>query len=337
MVRFRPDLGDFRRIPLFSAVRGTQTLELINSTPPPEAPHLTRELFTDEELVAFKAAQRLAFDAVVAIEAELHEGITEQQAAGKLERWLRARGVSHFFHYGFVWFGDRTRFRDFPPLPRRARDLLESKTARGSGTYRPSGRRLAHGDAVILDVGPIHRGGAADIGHSCTLGEPTEEFHETRMALAAFRPMILELVRKGDTQARIDKAVDEYTRDHGYVNIHSMYPGSAIAHRVGRVPGLRLPTFNVKGFSPQTVGYLAGDIVGSALRLDVRSAPFWKPKSDRPCEPGLWAFEPHIGRGEVGAKWGEVLVVTEDTAYWLDDDLPHVRYWADHGVAQDLS
>ncbi|WIX76864.1 M24 family metallopeptidase [Amycolatopsis carbonis] len=116
---------------------------------------MTRELFTDEELVTFKAAQRLAFDAVVAIEAELHEGITEQQAAGMLERWLRARGVSRFFHYGFVWFGDRTRFLGFPRLPRRARDLFEPKTARGSGTYRPSSRRLAHGDAIILDVGPI--------------------------------------------------------------------------------------------------------------------------------------------------------------------------------------
>ncbi|WIX78005.1 M24 family metallopeptidase [Amycolatopsis carbonis] len=293
---------------------------------------MTRELFTDEELAAFKAAQRLAFDAVVSIETELHEGITEQQAAVKLERWLRARGVSHFFHYGFVWFGDRTRFLDFPPIPRRVRDLFGTKAAHFSGHYRPGGRRLKQGDAVILDIGPIYQRGAADIGYSCSLGRPTEEFHETRMALAPYRHMILDMVKNGETQSKIDKEIDDYTKDHGYLNIHSRYPGSAIAHRVGRVPGLRLPTFNVKGFSPQTVGYLAGDVLGSALRLDVRSAPFWKPKSDRPCEPGLWAFEPHIGRGDVGAKWGEVLVVTEDTAYWLDDDLPHVRYWADHGV-----
>ncbi|MEV4604931.1 M24 family metallopeptidase [Amycolatopsis sp. NPDC049253] len=298
---------------------------------------MTRELFTDEELAAFKAAQRLAFDATAAIEAELRQGITERQAAGKLEDWLRERGVSHFFHYGFVWFGDRTRFLDFPPLPRRARDLFSTTTARGGGQYRPSGRRLEQGDAVILDIGPIHRGGAADIGYSCAFGEPTEEFHETRMALAPVRAMILEMVRNGDSQATIDTSVQDYAQDHGYLTIHSMYPGSAIAHRVGRVPGLRLPTFNVKGFSPQTVGYLAGDAVGSALGLGDRGAPFWKPGSDRPCEPGLWAFEPHLGRGDVGAKWGEVLVVAEDTAYWLDDDLPHVRYWADHGAVRDES
>lgn len=27
-------------------------------------------------------------------------------------------------------------------------------------------------------------------------------------------------------------------------------------------------------------------------------------------------------------KFEEILVVTEDDAYWLDDDLPHVHRWA---------
>lgn len=39
-------------------------------------------------------------------------------------------------------------------------------------------------------------------------------------------------------------------------------------------------------------------------------------------------MEPHIGFREVGIKFEELLVVTEDDAYWLDDDLPHVRRWA---------
>ena len=43
--------------------------------------------------------------------------------------------------------------------------------------------------------------------------------------------------------------------------------------------------------------------------------------------PGLWAVEPHVGFRGVGAKFEELLVVTPDDAYWLDDDLPHVRAW----------
>jgi hypothetical protein len=28
------------------------------------------------------------------------------------------------------------------------------------------------------------------------------------------------------------------------------------------------------------------------------------------------------------------LVITDDDAYWLDDDLPHVRRWAQRGQTQ---
>jgi hypothetical protein len=57
--------------------------------------------------------------------------------------------------------------------------------------------------------------------------------------------------------------------------------------------------------------------------------PLWNDSSftDYPATPGLWAIEPHIGLDGVGVKFEELLVVTDDDAYWLDDDLPHVRRW----------
>ena len=42
---------------------------------------------------------------------------------------------------------------------------------------------------------------------------------------------------------------------------------------------------------------------------------------------GPRAVEPHLGFAGVGAKFEELLVITEDDAYWLDEDLPHVRRW----------
>jgi hypothetical protein len=42
----------------------------------------------------------------------------------------------------------------------------------------------------------------------------------------------------------------------------------------------------------------------------------------------MWAIEPHLGFRGVGVKFEELLVVTDADAYWLDDDLPHVRRWA---------
>ena len=46
--------------------------------------------------------------------------------------------------------------------------------------------------------------------------------------------------------------------------------------------------------------------------------------SDHPTGPGLWAIEPHLGFRGTGVKWEELLVVTHDDAYWLQDDVPHV-------------
>lgn len=36
----------------------------------------------------------------------------------------------------------------------------------------------------------------------------------------------------------------------------------------------------------------------------------------------------------VGAKFEELLVITDDDAFWLDDDLPHVHRWREHGITE---
>ncbi|AXL93336.1 hypothetical protein C4J65_16795 [Streptomyces sp. CB09001] len=56
--------------------------------------------------------------------------------------------------------------------------------------------------------------------------------------------------------------------------------------------------------------------------------------SAHPPRAGLWAVEPRPGLRGTGAKFEEILVVTdsadpEESAFWLDDDLPHVRRWAE--------
>jgi Xaa-Pro aminopeptidase len=293
---------------------------------------MSTETFTPAELAEFKAAQRLAYDATAAVEATLHVGMTEKEAATALEDWLRERGVTRFFHYGFAWFGDRTRFRDFErPSGHPLKQLLSPKMAHFGKQFLPSDRQLRKGDAVILDIGPVVGRAGSDMGYSCTLpGEETEEFHEARMALAPYRSMILEMVRRGETQGTIYRELDELIRDQGYENIHSYYPGSVVAHKVGRVPLVRLPTFRIKGFSPQAIAYLSGHVLESVLRPAMNATPIWNEESASPCEPGLWAIEPHIGKGDIGVKFEELMVVTEDGASWLDDDLPHVRYWQSH-------
>src|SRR5262249_60087328 len=65
-----------------------------------------------------------------------------------------------------------------------------------------------------------------------------------------------------------------------------------------------------------------------AARVMPKKSPLWSndETSNRPVEPGLWAIEPHLGGTGFGAKFEELLVVEPGgRAFWLDDDLPHVK------------
>jgi hypothetical protein len=83
----------------------------------------------------------------------------------------------------------------------------------------------------------------------------------------------------------------------------------------------------VGGFDLRALAYFGRQLLDSRLRRAV--TPLWNGdrQADEPPEPGLWAIEPHIRKDGIGAKWEELLVVTEGDAWWLDDDLPHVRAW----------
>ena len=61
-----------------------------------------------------------------------------------------------------------------------------------------------------------------------------------------------------------------------------------------------------------------------------RRSPLWNASraSDHAPHDGLWLVEPHAGLGPVGAKWEDILVIEDGCAHWLDDNVPHVRQWA---------
>lgn len=283
---------------------------------------MTASTYTPDQLDRFRDVQQLAYRCAVEVADGLSAGDTEKEAAGRLGELLRAHGVQAFFHQPFAWFGDRTRFRGF-------RTPLD---------FFPSGRKLEQGMAAILDVAPIVDGYAADIGYTFSLG-PNPVVERALDDLQQFRELIVERARLGETLGEVYRAVEDLLADLGYDNCHRKYPFGVLAHRVYRQPRLRLVNHGVFGFSAATVAGLVGQVVagrlpeGIARRLPgvgAQGSPFCNvgPGSEAPAEPGLWAFEPHIGKGEVGAKWEELLVVEANgNAWWLDDDLPHVRRW----------
>jgi Xaa-Pro aminopeptidase len=271
---------------------------------------MAHESYGGEELAQFRHVQRVAYEAVEQVAAELFDGMTERQAARAIAHKLEARGVKEYFHAPFAWFGDRTRFAGF-------RSPLD---------FFPTRRALRPGMAVILDVAPAIDGYAADVGFTTAFGH-NDDVATAKRNLEVFRHRILELVRAGRTLSAIYREVDELLVELGYENCHRRYPLSTLGHKVGRLPLSRLPLRPVLGFDPRTTLYLFKQLYESRRSAVREHTPIMNDRADAPVDRGLWAIEPHIGRGDVGAKWEELLLVTDSDVRWLDDDLPHVREW----------
>lgn len=267
----------------------------------------------NETLEAFRSVQQLAYRCVEHVAAELEPGITEKQAAAKLTRWLERAGIDDWFHRPFAWFGDRTAFSGrWHPLK-----------------FFPTSRRLEHGMPFILDVAPVVKGVAADVGFSGALGH-NAIVDKMKWDLREYRALILSLVRQRVSFGEVSDAVAALARTHGYDVRHTAYPFEVLAHLV----------------SPLAAKPSRGTIGGFGLRalyelgrkaLEGRQdgwSPLWNARSNHAPTPGVWAVEPHLGFHGVGVKFEELLVITQTDAHWLDDDLPHVRGWKnDHREA----
>lgn len=273
------------------------------------------------ELDGFRAAQKLAYRCAEAIAAELTPGITEREAAALMKRWLAASGAEDCFHQPFAWFGDRTAFEGFIGL----RHLGGFNPA-----FYPGSRRLQEGMPFILDCAPTLDGYTADIGYTGCLGQ-NRLLDKLMDDLLEYRVLILELVRQRKNLSEIALAVDRLCARHGYEPRHKAYPFQVLAHRVEKLPADGRRHRSLLRFGVRSVE----NLVRSAARGRREGwSPLWSSNSasDHPPTPGLWAVEPHLGFRGVGAKWEELLVVTADDAFWLDDDVPQVRRWLSRGL-----
>lgn len=270
---------------------------------------------TPEDLEKFRQVQRLAYAAAEAVAKELKPGITEKEAAKMQEVWLLDHGVTDWFHAPFAWFGDRTAFQGF-------RVALQ---------FLPTNRRLEENMPFILDNAPVVDGYVADIGYTGVLGE-NKQLDILLDDLAAHRAMILDLIKQRRPMSEVSQAVDQLIAKQGHEPRHKAYPFETLAHTVQ-------PMAKRKGTKPHKVFNFGIQAVEALGRLAVVGrfqgwSPIWSSNksSNHPPVPGLWAVEPHLGHNGVGAKFEELLVITENDAYWLDDETPQMRRWKERGL-----
>lgn len=265
------------------------------------------------DLAGFRTVQRLAYRCAEETAATLRPGMTEKQVAAQMKTWLLDHGVNDWFHQPFAWFGDRTAFTGFSGF---------GHLKGFNPAFYPGSRRIEEGMAYILDCAPTLGVYTADIGYSGSLG-PNAVVTQLLDDLLDYRTLILDMVRERQLLSDVSLAVDALCQRQGYAPRHKAYPFQVLAHRVDKLDA-HARARSLFRFGVGNISELMKDIVVG--RLDGWS-PLWSSgrRSAHPPTPGLWAVEPHLGFRGTGAKWEELLVVTEDDAFWLDDDVPHLR------------
>ncbi|MHB8669816.1 MAG: M24 family metallopeptidase [Acidimicrobiales bacterium] len=265
------------------------------------------ESFTDRQLEQFRRWQAVSFNVLDEVAARLTPGVTERDATRWAMKAYRREGADRFFHLPVALFGDRTAL----PEPWRTQ------------SFWPTARVLQTGDPVILDASPAFDGYVVDTSIAWSCGPSPA--HATAMADdLAHRVTILDAVRAGATFREIALVVDADMTRRGDRNCHRLHPEAVLGHRVVRItdPGAAPPP-DPSGFDQTVLGWFDREI--AAARDRGVPSPTWndRPTSDHPPPPGLWAVEPHLARGDLGVKWEELMVVEDQDAYWLDDDVPH--------------
>jgi Xaa-Pro aminopeptidase len=286
--------------------------------------------YSAAELDQFRQVQRRAYDMALAVESLLQEGMTEVDVHRLITAEQARNDVAQVFHQPYVLFGGRTVLgQGWSP---RVHSVVELATAdpTPSASFLPTAAVLAEGVPVIIDLAPVFQGIASDAGYSCVFGD-NPVFEELDRGLARIRSFLLDGVRSGEAMGSISRELDVLLTQHGWDSCHRHYPDRALGHMVfplGPEPSRPSP---IAGFGTAAAeGLLAA---GRAALGDGRAYPVWNSsrRADHRAAPGLWAVEPHIGRDGVGVKFEELLVVTEDDAYWLDDHLLHAQRWAAAG------
>jgi hypothetical protein len=288
--------------------------------------------YSAAKLDQFRQVQRLAYDMAASVEAQLEEGMTETEVCRLLAEAQAQHEVTQVFHHPYAWFGPHTLFGDGPgPAAVGVLDLASAGVL-PDRSFLPTGAALAPGVPLILDLAPALHGITADVGYSCVFGH-NEVFDELDSGLARIRTFLVEGVRAGETMCTLTRELQALVGRRGWESCHAHYPDRALGHLVfplGPEPAgrSRLPGFGAAAAE----GLLAA---GHAALEDGGAYPVWNDsaRADYRPAPGLWALEPHIGRHGVGVKFEELLVVTEDDAYWLDDHLLHTQRWAAAGYS----
>ncbi|HTQ06687.1 MAG TPA: M24 family metallopeptidase [Polyangiaceae bacterium] len=254
-------------------------------------------------------AQRVARDAILTVAETVRPGDTEREACARVEHELGRAGVRHWLHTPYAWWGERTRF-DWD-------GMWETNAL-------PSERRLEAGESFILDVAPIVGGFPADFAYTGLAGSggsPSETAPHAELldALADVKAKLVGWAAPGSSAAAVCEEVEAALTNGGIDVLHTRYPANVLAHTLEGFPNWtsRAPRIGTGFQLPLLLTYATGLVLH---HLAGTPYPFLRAGAPGRAR-GLYAVEPHIGKGRHGAKFESVLLIDGDETRWLDPAL----------------
>lgn len=252
-------------------------------------------------------AQRLAREIVLEVASSIRPGQTEREVVGALERRFARARVKRWIHTPYAWWGERTRFGGFRTWEA---DAL------------PTERVLREGEPFVVDAAPLVDGYPADFAFSgiADADDATAALHADLLeSLRAIKSQLLSLARTAENGTELFRAVNAWVIARGAQVIHDRYPAGVLGHTFDPFPNVfgHLPRIG-DGFQPPLLGTYA--VALAAHQFLGRPYPLINEGARGPLR-GLYAVEPHLARGEVGAKFEAILLIDGDETRWLDPGL----------------
>jgi Xaa-Pro aminopeptidase len=183
-----------------------------------EALPLLRAVKDPEEIERLRAAGSAADGAFADVIELPFAGRSETELAAELDRLLLEHGHQRV---------------DFT--------IVGSGPNGASGHHEPGERRIAPGDAVVMDFGGVRDDYCSDITRTVFVGEPTDEQREVYAIVRAAQQAAFEAVRPGVPAQDVDRAARAVITEAGY--------GDRFVHRTGHGIGLEIhePPYIVEG------------------------------------------------------------------------------------------
>ena len=253
-------------------------------------------------------AQRVAREAVLFVADSVKPGDTERQVCARLEREFRKARVEHWLHTPYAWWGERTCFE--------WRGAWETNAL-------PSDRALREGEAFVLDAAPLVAGFPADFAYSGYAAGDAQSalVHAELLTQLAHikRELVAWATAVETTSADLCQRVASAMHGAGAEVIHTRYPAQVLGHTLEGFPNWcsSAPRIGTGFQLPLVLTYATG-----MLLHHLAGSPYPFLNAGAPGRPqGLYALEPHLGKGALGAKFESVLLVDGDETRWLDPAL----------------